>query len=132
LTAIVSSAATTDKEISAAAIKTNEQAPQAVKPKAKLERSVATDAGNLTAFLQATTGDANQRTAKTQNNCSRTIKRHKALAGFAVLALLIGAIGLGYYFVFLRKTASGADGKKSIAVLPLKRHCQLNSSEKGN
>jgi hypothetical protein len=109
LTAIVSSAATTDKEISAAAIKTNEQAPQAVKPKAKakLERSVATDAGNLIAFLQPTRGDANQRTAKTQNNFSRTIKRHKTLAGFAVLALLIGAIGLGYYFVFLRKTASG-------------------------
>jgi len=89
------------------------QAPQAVKPKAE-------NAGDSTAFLPVRTGDANQRTTKTQTSFSRTITEHKALAGFALLALLIGAISFGYYFFYARKSALGADGKKSIAVLPLK------------
>jgi tetratricopeptide (TPR) repeat protein len=119
-TAILSHAATSDKEISATAGKPNEQTPHADKQKPQVESSAPLDAGNLTAFLQATTGAANQRTAETQNKFSRTIKRHRALAGFAVLALLIGAIGLGYYFFSVRKTTLGTEGKKSIAVLPLK------------
>ena len=85
-----------------------------------MESSPPLDAGDLTAFLQVTTGAANQITAETQSNFSRTIKRHRALAGFAVLALLIGAIGIGYYSFSVRKTALGTRGQKSIAVLPLK------------
>jgi serine/threonine protein kinase/TolB-like protein len=117
---ILSHVATSDKEISAAAVRTKARAPQAVKPKAELERSFETDAGYATDFPQATTGAANQRTAKMQNSFLRTITRHKALAGFALLALLIGAISLGYYFFYTGKSALGAGGKKSIAVLPLK------------
>ncbi|MDQ3255151.1 MAG: protein kinase, partial [Acidobacteriota bacterium] len=88
----------------------------------KLEKSRSPDAGNATAILQATTGDANLQTNETQDSFSQTIKRHKSLATFALVALLVGAIGLGYYFFSAGKTASGANGKKiiqSLAVLPL-------------
>ncbi|MCA1639794.1 MAG: hypothetical protein LC768_15955, partial [Acidobacteria bacterium] len=86
----------------------------------KLEKSHSPESENATAILQATTGGASLQTAKTQNTLSQTIKRHKPLAAFALVALLIGAIGLGYYFFYARKTASGMVSKKSIAVLPLK------------
>jgi TolB-like protein/Tfp pilus assembly protein PilF len=119
-TSILSHAATSDKEISATASKPKEQTPQADKQKPQVESSAPLDAGNLTAFLQATTGATNQRATGTQNNFSQTSKRHKVLAGFALLALLIGVIGLSYYFFYSGKSASGANGKKSIAVLPLK------------
>jgi serine/threonine protein kinase/Tfp pilus assembly protein PilF len=72
------------------------------------------------AILQATTGDANQRTAETQKTFSPTIKLHKALAGFALVLLLIVAMGFGYYFFYAGKSALGGGDKKSIAVLPLK------------
>jgi Tfp pilus assembly protein PilF len=48
---------------------------------------------------------------------------------FALIALLVGAIGLGSYFFSAGKTASGADGKKSIAVLPLKPINTANRDE---
>ncbi|MCA1637981.1 MAG: protein kinase, partial [Acidobacteria bacterium] len=95
----------------------------------KLERSASPKSENATAVLQATTGNANKQTAETQNNFSQTIRRHKPLAAFALVALLIGAIGLGYYFFYAGKTASGADGKKSIAVLPLKPINAANRDE---
>ena len=68
-----------------------------------------------TSALPATTGNANRRTAE---KLSQTIKTHKTLATLAVTALLIGVIGLGYYFLNARKTAVGDNGEKSIAVLP--------------
>jgi TolB-like protein/Flp pilus assembly protein TadD len=71
-----------------------------------------------TSALQATTGDANKQTAETQNSLARTIGQHKPLAAFALAALLIGSIGLGYYFFSTRKPAPRADAEKSIAVLP--------------
>ena len=43
--------------------------------------------------------------------------------------MLIGALGLGYYFFSAGKTASGTDGKKSIAVLPLKPINSANRDE---
>jgi eukaryotic-like serine/threonine-protein kinase len=117
-TAVISTAAINDKEISATVLKTNEQTWQADKPKGKLESSGRHAVGNSTEFLQATTGDANLKTAETQNTFS--IKQHRALAGFALLAILIAAIGLSYHFFSTGKSALDADGKKSIAVLPLK------------
>jgi DNA-binding winged helix-turn-helix (wHTH) protein/tetratricopeptide (TPR) repeat protein len=48
---------------------------------------------------------------------------------FALIALLVGAIGLGYYFFSAGKTALGTDGKKSIAVLPLKPINTANRDE---
>ncbi len=95
----------------------------------KLEKSHSPENVNATAILQATTGGANLQTVETQNTLSQTIKRHKPLAAFALAALLVGIIGIGYYFFSARKTASGADGKKSIAVLPLKPINTANRDE---
>ena len=75
------------------------------------------EAKNETKILQATTGDANLQTAEMQNMFSQQIKRHKPLAAFALIALLIGAIGFWFYFSDSSKPIV-AD-KKSIAVLPL-------------
>lgn len=86
----------------------------------KLEKSHSPENGNATAILQATTGDVNKQTAETQYSFSRQIARHKSLAAFALVALLVGAIGLGYYFFYSRNAALSVGGKKSIAVLPLK------------
>lgn len=48
------------------------------------------------------------------------LKRRQAFAVIASLILLIGAISLAYFTINRNKTAPGAHGKKSIAVLPLK------------
>ncbi|HJZ12956.1 MAG TPA: serine/threonine-protein kinase, partial [Acidobacteriota bacterium] len=69
--------------------------------------------------LKATPDDVNKQTAKTQHGFSQKIKQHKPLAASALVALLLTNIGLGYFFFYARKTASSADGKNSIAVLPL-------------
>jgi tetratricopeptide (TPR) repeat protein/TolB-like protein len=47
------------------------------------------------------------------------LKSQKALAAFVAVALIAGAIGLGYHF-FSQKPSARADGKTSFAVLPLK------------
>jgi serine/threonine protein kinase/Tfp pilus assembly protein PilF len=94
----------------------------------RLKRSASPD-GNATTVLQATTGNANKSTAETLNSISQQIKRHKPLAAFACLLLLIGAIALSYYFFFAGKTTSNAGGKKSIAVLPLKPINTANRDE---
>jgi serine/threonine-protein kinase len=95
----------------------------------KLEKARSPENGNATVILQATTGDANKQTTETQYGFLQTIKRHKSLAAFAIVALLVGAIGLSYYFFYARKTALSADGKKSIAVLPLKPINTANRDE---
>ncbi|MGI8638358.1 MAG: protein kinase domain-containing protein [Pyrinomonadaceae bacterium] len=95
----------------------------------RLEKSHSSENGNANAILQATTGGTNLNTAETQNILSQSIKRHKPLAAFAFAALLVGAIALSYYFFYAEKTASGADGKKSIAVLPLKPINTANRDE---
>jgi eukaryotic-like serine/threonine-protein kinase len=86
----------------------------------KLEKSRSSENENATAISRATVGNANLRTAETQNTLSQTIKRHRPLAAFVVVALLIGAISLGYYFFYAGKPASSVGDKKSIAVLPFK------------
>jgi serine/threonine-protein kinase len=93
----------------------------------KLEHSVSPN-GQATAFLPAVTGDANQTTAqKTQNSISQTIKQ-KPFAATAIVALLVGFIGLGIYVYQSRKTAAVVS-KKSIAVLPLKPINSANRDE---
>jgi serine/threonine-protein kinase len=86
----------------------------------KLEKSRAPERENATAILQATTANANPQRAATQNTLPQTINRHKSVAAFVVLALIIGAIGLAYYFFYVRKPALSVNDKKSIAVLPFK------------
>ncbi len=98
-----------------------------LKSNEKLEHSHSSENGNATAFLQATTGDANKQTAETQYSLSQSIKRHKPLAAFALVGLLVGAIAFGFYFFTTGKTAVG--GKKSIAVLPLKPINTANRDE---
>jgi serine/threonine-protein kinase len=96
----------------------------------KSERYASFESKNSTAVLRAVTGDANKQTGETQNTFSQTIRRHKALAKFALVALLIGVAGLAfYYFSYLRREAPTADGKKSIAVLPVKPINTANRDE---
>ena len=95
----------------------------------KLEKSRSPESDNATAIFQATTGDANLQTAATNNSFSQRISKNKPLATFALAALLIGAIGLGYYFTSADKTPLGTDGKKSIAVLPIKPINSANRDE---
>ena len=57
------------------------------------------------------------------------IKSRPKYRALVVAGLIIGAIGLSYYFFSARKTASGMDGKKSIAVLPLKPINTANRDE---
>ncbi|MGH9907476.1 MAG: protein kinase domain-containing protein [Pyrinomonadaceae bacterium] len=78
---------------------------------------------------QETMGNGNKQRAETQHAFSQTIRRHKAPTAFALAALLMGAIGLGYYFVYSPKTASSIGSKKSIAVLPLKPINTANRDE---
>ena len=72
----------------------------------KSERPHSPDNGTQP-VLQATTGDANKQTAETQYSFSQQINQHKPLAAFALAALLIGLIGLGYYFFYAGRTAFG-------------------------
>jgi TolB-like protein/Tfp pilus assembly protein PilF/predicted Ser/Thr protein kinase len=60
---------------------------------------------------------------------SQIARQHKAVAAFVLVALLVGAIGLGYYFFQGRRTPPRADGKTSIAVLPLKPINTANRDE---
>ena len=48
---------------------------------------------------------------------------------FVIAGLVLGAIGLSYYFFYARKTSSGANGKKTIAVLPVKPINTANRDE---
>ncbi len=94
----------------------------------RLERSGSPGA-HATEVLRATTGDANLQTAETQPSFSLAINRHKPLAATVLMALLVGATGIGYYNFYAGKPASGEDGKKSIAVLPLKPINATNRDE---
>jgi serine/threonine-protein kinase len=94
----------------------------------KLERSHLID-GNAASVWLGTMGDANKNTVEAQYSFSQTIKRHKPLAAFALAALLMVSIGFGYYSFYAGKTALGADGKKSFAVLPLKPINTANRDE---
>ena len=85
----------------------------------KLERSVSPDV-HPTEVLHATTGDANLPTVQTSGNFSQQITKNKPLAAFAFIALLIGAVGLGFYFFRAKTSDWSADGKRTVAVLPLK------------
>ena len=70
--------------------------------------------------LKATTAGVNKQTAQMQNSLSQKIGQNKSLVALALVAVLFGAIGLGYYFLHAGKTASSANARKSIAVLPVK------------
>jgi serine/threonine-protein kinase len=96
---------------------------------ARMEHSYSL-AASETSVLRGTTGGGEKKsTAESFRAFSQSIKRHKPLAASVLAALLFGAVGLGYYFLFAGKTALGADGKKSIAVLPLKPINTANRDE---
>ncbi|MFN2390438.1 MAG: protein kinase [Pyrinomonadaceae bacterium] len=92
----------------------------------KMERSASFDR-SATKALPATTSDTDRQTNETQPRFSQQIKRHKSFVAIALVTLLIGAIGFGYYFWAVGKTSSGADSKKSLAVLPF-----VNTSQDPN
>ena len=93
----------------------------------RLEKSHSPSDENATAVLQTATGDANNRTDETNDYSTRQIKRHKPLAALALIVLLVGVIGLGYYFWSAKNSAPNAAGKKSLAVLPF-----VNASQDPN
>jgi TolB-like protein/Flp pilus assembly protein TadD len=62
--------------------------------------------------------DANRRTDETNNIITGEIKRRKPLVALALAVLLVGAIGLGYYFWLASKSATSANVRKTLAVLP--------------
>jgi eukaryotic-like serine/threonine-protein kinase len=84
----------------------------------RLEKSQPPNDKNATAFLQATTGDANKQTDETNHNFTGQINRHKSLAALVSAVLLFAVIGFGYYFYNSKKSVAGANVKKSLAVLP--------------
>ncbi len=70
------------------------------------------------ALVPETAAPTNLESADIEHSFIHQINRHKPLAAFALVAVLIGAVGLGYYSFSTGNTASGADDEKSIAVLP--------------
>ena len=57
------------------------------------------------------------------------IKGKPKYRALVAAGLIFSAIGFGYYFFYAGKTASGMDGKKTIAVLPLKPINSANRDE---
>ena len=84
----------------------------------RLEKSHSPSGKNATDILQATTGEANNRTDAASNSFTGQIKQHKSLAVLFSAVLLFALIGFGYYFYNSKKPISGANVKKSLAVLP--------------
>ena len=93
----------------------------------KLERLAWPESGKSTAVLRATTAET-KKNAKTEYSFSQSVHRHQSVSALGLLALLIGAIGFGYYFFYARKTTASIGGK-SIAVLPLKPINAANRDE---
>ena len=79
--------------------------------------------------LKVAPDDVGKQTVQTQNSLGEKIGQNKSLAAFALVSVLFGAIGLGYYFFFSGKTASSANARKSIAVLPVKPINTANRDE---
>jgi len=73
--------------------------------------------------------DHDLQTVKTQDSFVQKFARHKLLATVALVAFIVGAIGIGLYLLYPRKTTSSAGGEKSIAVLPLKPIDTANRDE---
>ena len=84
----------------------------------RLEKANSPNAEIVTGVLKAATGDVNNETARKDHEFTGQIKRNRSLSMIAMAVLLIGAIGVSYYFLFAKKTLSTVDGRKSLAVLP--------------
>ena len=67
--------------------------------------------------------------AKSNSESKSAPEYRLPLAAFALAAFLIGASVLGYYFYSGKRVSTSADGKKSIAVLPLKPISTANRDE---
>jgi len=86
-------------------------------------------AENATAILQAPAGKVNSQTDETNYGFARQIKQRKLLAGSVLIALLVGAIGFGYYFLSAKNSPLNGGGKKSLAVLPFANASQDANAE---
>ncbi len=72
----------------------------------------------------------NGQTAKLELAPTNPVIRSKPkYHAFALAALLVGIIGVGYYFFYAGKITSDAGGKKSITILPLKPINTANRDE---
>jgi serine/threonine protein kinase len=87
----------------------------------RLEKSHSPNDKNATAFLQATTGDGNPQTDERNHNFTKQIKSRKSFAAFGLAVLLVAVIGFGYYFYNSKKSVSGANVKKSLAVFAIRQ-----------
>ena len=81
----------------------------------RLEKSHSSKA-NTMAILPASTDDATLQIAANDHGFIRQIKRHKTLTAFTALAVLLAAIGFGFWFFVYR--AANTKQIESIAVLP--------------
>ncbi|MFN2442678.1 MAG: protein kinase [Thermoanaerobaculia bacterium] len=71
-------------------------------------------------FDERAKDEEKERSVGRQQRLWAMVRRHQPLIAFALVAALIGAIGLGSYFVPSRNAIVEADGSPSIAVLPLR------------
>jgi serine/threonine-protein kinase len=98
----------------------------------KLERPSSSDSQKPTAVLRATTDGPNKQTAEAPHGFSQTIKQHQALAAIALAALLIGSIGLGYYFFYAGKTAKrGTTNEEAYRLYQQGRNLTFNRTPEG-
>ncbi len=84
----------------------------------KFEKSYTLNDENATAVLERTTGDINLKPNEKVYNFVEQIRHHKSFVAFGLAILLIGTIGLTYYFGSAKKPPLNAEGKKSVAILP--------------
>ena len=80
----------------------------------RLEKSHSSYDGKATAISPAATGDASIQTDETNYKFTRQIKQRKSLAVVVLAALLIGAIGFGYYFWSAKKSAQARQAKNRL------------------
>jgi len=98
--------------------------------KNKKERyAEAADVAEDSRRLRETTGDKHPSPFVLPARKSAAPRRAYLYAAFVLAVLLVAAIGFGYYIWSAGKMSSGADDKKSIAVLPLKPINTANRDE---
>ncbi len=71
--------------------------------------------------------DSTAQSQTSESFAADNFKNQKSIFTVGLLIFLLAAVGFGYYFLSAKKSASSADGKKSLAVLPF-----VNASQDPN